>query len=262
MDSRNKHASLSVRTPEGVIFSFQLASPFRRFLAWGVDICCLVMGQIIVSRLLSIVSAVGLEMGAAFGLIVSFALQIGYGVSLEWLWRGQTIGKRLLRLRVMDQQGLRLQFSQIVVRNLLRVVDILPIGYLVGAASCMLTRHSQRLGDIAANTVVIHSPVIVQPDLKQILADKFNSFLEHPHLAARLRRQVSPHEARIALQGLIRREGLEPQARVRLYSELAEHFRSLVAFPQEATHGLSDEQYVRNVVEVLLRRGPGKPSDI
>src|SRR5881296_3270092 len=78
-------------------------------------------------------------------LIISF----GYGIFFEWAWRGQTIGKRLLRLRVVDAEGVRLQFDQIVTRNLLRFVDMLPALYFVGGVSCWLNRKCQRLGDVA-----------------------------------------------------------------------------------------------------------------
>ena len=57
---------------------------------------------------------------------IGFAISVGYAIFTEWFWRGQTVGKRLLRLRVIEEQGLRLQFSQIVTRNLLRFVDMLP----------------------------------------------------------------------------------------------------------------------------------------
>ena len=56
----------------------------------------------------------------ALAILVFFVAQIGYGFFCEWLWRGQTVGKWMLRLRVVDAYGLQLQFSQIVIRNLLR----------------------------------------------------------------------------------------------------------------------------------------------
>ncbi|MFQ5990014.1 MAG: RDD family protein, partial [Candidatus Methylomirabilales bacterium] len=166
---------------------------------------------------------------------------------------GQTLGKRLLRLRVIDEQGLRLQFSQIVIRNLLRFVDMLPMFYLVGGIACLASRRAQRLGDFASNTIVIRNPQIVEPDLDQLAVGKFNSLREYPHLEARLRQRVSPQEAGLALQALLRREELEPVARVELFNAIASHFVSVVKFPEDATYGITDEQYVRNVVEILFR---------
>jgi hypothetical protein len=123
--------------------------------------------------------------------------------------------------------------------------------------ACLVSRRAQRLGDLAANTVVIRVPKISEPDLDQLLSGKYNSLRDYPHLVARLRQRVSPAEARIAVQALLRRDLLEPQARVELFAEVAEHFRAKVQFPAEATDGITDEQYVRNVVDVLYRARVG-----
>jgi len=172
---------------------------------------------------------------------------------MEWGWRGRTVGKHVFGLRVADAQGFRLQFHQIFLRNLLRAVDSLPFCYLVGGLACLASRRAQRLGDIVASTVVVHNPKFDEPDLEQLLAGKYNSLREHPHLAARLRQRVSPDEARLALEALLRRERLDPAARISLFAELAAHLKQLVAFPGEAVESVSDEQYVRNVVDILFR---------
>jgi hypothetical protein len=153
----------------------------------------------------------------------------------------------------MDEQGLRLQFSQIVIRNLLRFIDSLPALYLIGGLVCLFNQRAQRLGDFAANTIVILSPPIFEPDLNQLLEGKYNSFREYPHLEARLRQHITPAEAQIAVQSIIRRDELESQARIELFRDLSSYFQTVVTFPQEATDGISDEQYVRNVVEALFR---------
>jgi hypothetical protein len=153
----------------------------------------------------------------------------------------------------MDEQGLRLQFSQIVIRNLLRFIDSLPALYLVGGLACLFNKRAQRLGDFAANTVVVWSPRIAEPDLNQLLESKYNSFREYPHLEARLRQNVTPFEAQIAVESIVRRNELDSQARIALFRDLSGYFKSIASFPQEATDGISDEQYVRNVVEALYR---------
>jgi hypothetical protein len=130
---------------------------------------------------------------------------------------------------------------------------MLPAFYFVGGIACWLNRKCQRLGDIAANTIVIRTPSIAEPDLDQVLAGKFNSLRQYPHLAARLRQRVSPTEAGTALQALIRRDEFEPAARVDLFEQLAGHFQAKVDFPPEAIDGVPDEQYIRNVVDVIYR---------
>jgi uncharacterized RDD family membrane protein YckC len=244
---------LLIRTPEGITFSQTLAGPMSRFLAWGVDGIIVLGLSWLVGMLFGIFGVFSPDFAQALIMLAYFVLSIGYGIFLEWIFRGQTLGKRVLRLRVVDAEGLRLQFNQVVIRNLLRFVDMLPMFYLVGGIACYVNRRSQRLGDLAANTVVVRTPKLTEPDLDQLLAGKFNSLRQYPHLEARLRQRVSPSEASIAMRALLRRDGLEPDARVALFSDLAEHFRALTPFPAEAVEGMPDEQYVKNVVDVLYR---------
>ncbi|CAN5495597.1 RDD family protein [soil metagenome] len=244
---------LQLRTPEGVVFSQILAGPVIRFAAWIIDFFVIVAIMSVLASVIVFGAVVSADFARALNVIAYFVISIGYGMFCEWLWRGQTIGKKLLRLRVVDAEGLRLQFNQIVIRNLLRFVDSLPFCYLIGGVVCWITRRNQRLGDIAANTVVIRLPMVRQPDLDQVLPDKYNSLRAYPHLEARLRQQVTPAEAAIALKTLLRRNDFDPAARVQLFAEIAAHFRAKVAFPPEASDGLSDERYLRNVVDILYR---------
>jgi uncharacterized RDD family membrane protein YckC len=248
-----KTSALQIRTPEGIVFSQTLAGPVTRFLAWIIDACC-IGGLVSVVGILSVALAfVTPGLATAVSILSYFVISIGYGILCEWAWRGQTVGKRMFRLRVVDAEGLRLQFNQVVTRNLLRAVDSLPFLYFIGGALCWFSPRCQRLGDIAANTIVVRHLRQREPDLDQIMAGKFNSLRHYPHLAARLRQRISAAEAALALQALIRRDDFEPVARVELFSELADHFRRQVQFPPEATDGIPDEQYVRNVVDLLYR---------
>lgn len=254
-----KSASLTFRTPEGVSFSYPLAGPLTRFLAFSIDIMCIAGINAILNMVLSAFLIVAPDIIIAFMTICYFLISIGYGMVFEWIWRGQTIGKRILKLRVMDIQGLRLESSQIVIRNLMRFFDGLPLFYLVGGISSTITRNYQRLGDIAANTVVVRMPHVSEPDFDRIIPGKFNSLRQYPHLVNRLRQKTSPGEASIALRALMRREGLSPDARIELFAMIAEHFRHIVEFPEEATRGLSDEQYVTNIVDILFRENRKSP---
>jgi uncharacterized RDD family membrane protein YckC len=245
--------TLVIKTPEGIFFPLWLAGPVTRFCAWCIDLVAILIIGTVAGAAGGILGLLGPSVAVAFQIVSYFVVSIGYGIATEWYWRGQTFGKRVLRLRVMDAQGLRLRPSQIVIRNLLRFVDNLPFLYLVGGVVCLLNRRYQRLGDIAADTIVVRSPKLAQPDLEQLMAGKYNSFRDHPHLEARLRQRVTPQAAAVALQAIIRRDAFEPNARVELFAQIAAHFRSLVEFPQEATEGITDEQYVRNVADLLFR---------
>ena len=245
--------TLQLQTPEGIVFSLPLAGPVSRMLAWAIDELCIFTATNLLREVMGGIGLITPGLASAAFVLGFFAISTGYAIALEWFWRGQTLGKRVLGLRVMDEQALRLEFSQIVVRNLLRIADSLPGLYLLGGVACTLSRKYQRLGDLAANTIVVRNVEAAQPNLSQVLGGKFNSLLEHRHLAARLRQRVSPAIAATALEALLRRDELQPAARLELFSELAGHFRDVVVFPAEAVEQLSDEQYVRNVVEILYR---------
>ncbi|HLC17363.1 MAG TPA: RDD family protein [Thermodesulfovibrionia bacterium] len=247
-------STLSIKTPEGVEFSLPLAGPVPRFLAWLIDLAFISAASSVIAIPLKILAVISLDLSYALSILAYFVLSIGYGIVLEWFWRGQTLGKRVLKLRVVDERGLRLRFSQIAIRNLLRFVDSLPAFYLLGGAACLLSQNCQRLGDFAANTVVIWHQSVSMPDIDQLQLSKYNSFRDYPHLAARLRQKVTPAQASIALHALMRRNELEPQARIAVFREVASRFQQVVVFPDHVMDGLSDEQYVRNLVEVLYHR--------
>ncbi|MBN2163925.1 MAG: RDD family protein [Pontiellaceae bacterium] len=248
---------LNIRTPEGVVFSLMLGGPVVRLLAWLVDAAAITLIAGVVQTGLTMAFLVSSDMMMALGILLTFAITLGYGIFFEWRWNGQTIGKRLLRLRVVDEGGRRLHFSQVVVRNLLRFVDVLPLMYMVGGISCLVSARSQRLGDLAAGTIVIRQPKIGAPDVKEITGGKYNSFSEYPYLEARLRAVVTPREVSLALSALVRRNDFDDASRLHIFQVFAEHFQSQVQFPDELLEGISDEQYVRNVVSSVYRSGGG-----
>jgi len=248
-----RQQALRIRTPEGIVFPLVIAGPVVRFLALSVDIVCVYVLSGLLTVVAAVIGFVSADLATAAAMILSFLLSLGYPMFFEWSMRGQTPGKRLLRLRVMDVQGLRLTFSQVVVRNLLRFIDSIPAFYLVGGVTALLTSRGQRVGDLAANTLVIHEPRVAEPDLAQILPGKFNSFRAYPGVAARLRQNVGPREAGICLRALLRRDRLDAPHRTVLFGEIRRRLETRARFPPEAVEGISDEQYVRNVTDILFR---------
>src|SRR4030067_362669 len=184
--------TLHIKTPEGITFALPLAGPVARFLAWVVDFACIFVIMMAIHMGIQVTQIVRFDFARAAAVLSFFVVSIGYGILCEWYYKGQTFGKRLMSVRVMDIQGLRLQFSQIVIRNLLRVIDSLPVCSLVGGLSCLLSPKSQRLGDLAAHTIVTREPKIPRPDLEQLLTHKYNSLRDYPHLVARFRHHTPP----------------------------------------------------------------------
>ena len=253
-EPNGRQSAVTIQTPEGVSFSLPLAGPVSRFLAWSLDMACLTAGAVVVRMVSFFFGIVSPDISGAFSIVLFFVLNMAYSMLLEWYWNGQTIGKRVMGLRVMDMGGLALQPSQIIIRNLLRAADSLPMLYLLGGTAALLSRFSQRLGDMTAGTVVTAVLKTATPGIDMMAGpNHFNSMGAYPHLAARLRQKTLPEEAALAFQALLRRDELLPESRLALFERLAAHFRQKVAFPEEALTGISDEQYVRNVVALLYR---------
>jgi hypothetical protein len=93
--------------------------------------------------------------GAAVGIIFIFVWLFGYYLVFEIAAAGRTPGKRAMRLRVVRTDGGPLTVSAALVRTILRIVDFLPWGYAVGAIAAFTSERNQRLGDMAAGTVVV-----------------------------------------------------------------------------------------------------------
>ena len=247
-------SSLVIETPEGVVFRYELAMPVTRALAWCIDAAAIGVLSYFSAKLSQVFGAVSQDFAAALGMILYFVISVGYGILLEWRWRGQTLGKRVMGLRVADAQGLRLQFPQIALRNFLRFVDMLPALYLVGGVAALTSRRCQRLGDLAANTIVHRERRWQEPDIEQVAPAKYNSLLAYPYLAARLRSLASPEAVGIAIRAAAARDGYDPQSRIALFADLAAYFKSLVSFPAEAMESMTDEQFVRSVIRVVAGR--------
>jgi uncharacterized RDD family membrane protein YckC len=249
-----EHNECRVRTPEGVVFSLYPAGLPSRMIAFIIDV--LMAGAIssVVSVAVSMLMlAFGIMAAFAGKVIVGFLIGFMYWIASEWWWNGRTVGKKLLRLRVVDSGGLRLLPRQVIIRNLLRSVDFLPLSYMLGAGCAFIDPRGRRLGDIAAGTMVIREIVPGTPDLSSVLPDKYNSLRDYPLECARLRDAVSADESRMLLDALVRRDTLSPDARCDIYADLAALIHRKVQFPQAAVDGVPDENFLRNVVDILYK---------
>jgi hypothetical protein len=191
--------------------------------------------------------------------LAEFAIGFTYSALLEGFWNGQTIGKRLLHLRVIDQAGLPIRIEQAWVRNLMRIFDALPFAYLAGGISVLSSPLMQRFGDRVAGTLVVRQTPLYLPGEELWTRQKFNSFLEFPSVAMRLRRAATPQLASLIQDALRRRNDLAPYARREIYRELANYLQIEISpFPDELVERLSDEQYLVNASGVLFRDNRAK----
>ncbi len=142
---------LLVVTPENVRFDFRIAGPFSRLVAFFIDY--LLIAVIVIATAMVFGFLIG-EASTGFILITFFALQWGYAGFLETFCNGQTVGKKALRLRVVSTNGLPINAQQAFLRGFLRTADLVPHGF-AGLGSMMFSRRFQRLGDLAAGTIVV-----------------------------------------------------------------------------------------------------------
>jgi uncharacterized RDD family membrane protein YckC len=173
-DARNFDApsidgQIKVVTPENVAFHYEVAGPFRRLPAYLIDLAIRVLIAIGIGLALLGVASIGIaDFGVGAALIGFFILTHFYGGLFETFWNGQTPGKRIIGLRVLTVDGRPINALQAVLRNILRDVDTMPYSfgvfvpemqgvglYWVGLISMAFTDRYQRLGDLAAGTMVV-----------------------------------------------------------------------------------------------------------
>lgn len=236
---------LSVETPEAVAFSYELAGIGSRGAAIVIDTVLLVLlvavegGVAALAGLL--VDAAGLADAAMPWIIgtfilVAFATYWGYFVFGEVVRGGRTPGKRYMGIRVVRDDGGPVRFTDSVVRNVLRMVDMLPGYYAVGIVAALLSRHGKRLGDMAAGTVVVRDA----------------GELAIPEVAT-----LRSPQAQVVKEYLDRRSALTPAARHQVAVEL------LALFGETPQPGWDEPVIAGRLADVAGLRGEidaGQPS--
>jgi uncharacterized RDD family membrane protein YckC len=150
--------TIEIITPENIAFRYQVAGPFRRLLAYLLDLVIRAGVLFAASMLVGLVfGIVGLpDVGVGLLLVFWFLLAWFYGGLFETFWNGQTPGKRLMQIRVLTVDGQPINGLQAVLRNVLRAFDQQPMAFcVVGLVAAMLNDRFQRLGDLASGTMVV-----------------------------------------------------------------------------------------------------------
>lgn len=249
-----------VHTTEKVPFSYRVAGLGSRFLAWLVDLFVIV-GLDLMGAMVGSVLVIGRPgLGRALFIVWNFVVLWGYFLFFEWLWHGQTPGKALLGIRVIQWRGTEMGFFQAVVRNLLRVVDSLPVPLplgpgLVGFVVAACNREQRRLGDLAADTLVVHVERNVQP----ILALTDGSGETDRQRLALLRQRLSQldrEQKQTLLDLCLRREQLRVYERARLFQAAAQFFEQRLKLAPDEFE--SAEKFVLQLAAVLGERAGGR----
>jgi uncharacterized RDD family membrane protein YckC len=239
-----------VRTPENVVFEYEIAGPATRANAWLLDRLIVGAATGAAGAAVQLVDGIAEGLGSALWLVVYFVLDWGYHAGFEWRW-GKTPGKSLMGLRVMSDRGLRITFGQSAVRNIFRILDSLPGVYLLGGAVAATDSLGRRTGDVAAGTLVVREPP--RRSIKGLVSPGRGRTGRVAPLAdadaARVRRRITPAQRDAVLALSIRREELDLPVRVGLFRDLSEVLQERLGVPRSA--GLSPENHVLRIAAAL-----------
>jgi uncharacterized RDD family membrane protein YckC len=236
---------LAIATPEGVEVELTLAGIGSRVIAGTIDLIIEILLLVALAILLHFLGSIGAAVYAS----LSFATIFFYDVLFEVLGGGKTPGKRWTGLRVVRGGGRPVTFVRSSLRNILRLIDILPIAYTIGMTAIFITRRNQRIGDLAAGTYVLRdrhgdhgrgqAPTTAAPADIDIgpAADWDVSAVSNADVAT----------VRAFLE---RRASLDPRARRELAAELATRLRPRVGGAGER----GDEHFLELLVAAKARR--------
>lgn len=235
---------LNIDTPEQVALEFSLATIGSRFLAVAIDtiiqIACAIVLLLVVAAAIWATGALGLAARPwvlAVLVIGGFVIYYGYFAVFETLWNGQTPGKRVIGLRVIHASGRPISAWEAILRNVVRLVDQMPAIYAIGIVSVFVTERSQRLGDLAAGTVVVH----------ERLAEALESVAPQRRAArsAHGARRLAPEEISVIELFFSRRGQLDGYVRRHTAHQIARRVRARL----EITGQIDDEQLLEDVVD-------------
>jgi uncharacterized RDD family membrane protein YckC len=247
---------LEIETPDHVVLRYQLAGAGNRGFAAIADFLIAAILTFAISFGFQVLTVLEPALDDWSGWVVLLELLLAwlYFVLLEWLWNGQTIGKRLFGLRVISEDGEPARFVAVIVRNLVRVVDFLPAFYGLGLVTLIASSRSQRLGDYAAGTFVVRAPSPRRnwSALRTLSARPRWNLAEPTAQTTEPTLRVLPGEAqRLVREFVLREQKLTPAARTALAKQLAERLRALLPEFQVA----DDVDLIHTVARSLRAKG-------
>ena len=250
------HHVRGVITPEAVVLEFETASVGSRALAQAIDLAVrlgLLYGIVLVAS--AIAGATGTTAVVVLLIVAIFLLLFGYPAVLETRWNGRTIGKRALGLRVVTVEGAPVAFRHAAIRSIVAVVDFFvpPLG-VAATISVLLSRRSQRLGDLFAGTIVLRErtgaafpvPVSFPPP------PGYEQYARSLDVGG-----ITPQQYALLRSFLIRVTQLSPPARAHLGTRLANALAG--AMHHRPPPGVSAETFLVSVAAAYQLRHGGPP---
>jgi len=230
---------LSIDTPELVTIEMPLAGVGSRFIAllidgllWGAGFLVLILLAIILLPSIRAASDLSEKWAVAIVIFIIFLLNWGYFTLFEAFWNGQTPGKRIAKIRVIQRSGRPIGIFESMARNFVRYIDYLPSFYVVGVITMFVTKQHQRLGDLAAGTLVVRdrapdSPLWNEAGSRTFTAASFTpqSAIPEPHslvsLPATAIARLSPADLEVLESFFSRRLDMPLDVRQKLAERIA-----------------------------------------
>ncbi|MCB9396703.1 MAG: RDD family protein [Acidobacteria bacterium] len=236
----------NVETPEYSEFRFYQAGIFQRMFAYGLDHVFILTIMLLINfgfSLLGVFMGGGLAMfSTLFGILVAITVWWLYFIVLEALWKGQTLGKKILGIRVISDRGTPISWGQSFLRNLLRMADSFPYYgntgslvllpfYGVGFFSCFFTQKRQRLGDLAAGTIVVRVEREVLLTQSQLDVNQLE-----PAMAGFPKIQLNRGDSQALIRYIHRRPAFSQARREELAEPFVERLRQRFAIPEQLSN--------------------------
>ncbi len=243
-------------TPEAVVLEFETAGVASRLLARVIDAVVLWIVLFVVALVASS-AVVGSETtGIILVVFLLFFLILGYWMLLETLWQGRTIGKAAMGLRVVTTEGAPVTFRHSAIRAIVGLVDFFlpPLGP-VAVVSVLISPSDQRLGDLAAGTIVLRERSAGGPATALALTEPPG---REPLMAALQLARLTDAQYSVIRRFLLRAHSLTPQSRARLAVEIADSVAATTGVPVPA--GLGHEWYLHAAGLAHQRRSADAPA--
>jgi len=253
---------IEVVTPERVELSFPIAGVGSRFAAAFLDVFFLGLIDVAIYLLFlyglfPLIPPVGYFMSVlvAVELIVFFVVNFGYYIFFEYKNNGQTPGKRIMKIRVIKYGGLPVDFTSVMIRNLMRIVDLLLFASAIGFLVIFLSKQSQRAGDYAAGTVVVHDRMVTLKDLDKYLKKEsaVPDLYEKP-MVGRFRK-LTDEDAHLIELFMERRHEMNLDARREFASRIASGIRTKINLKEDEFG--RNENLIKAAREALRAREKG-----
>jgi len=238
----------AVVIPEAVPLDLDTAGLGSRFL--GLIIDWAIQGTALVVLLIIVANASFGWLGTTIVLLLVFLVIWGYPIALETLWRGRTVGKAAMGLRVVTTEGGQIGFRHAAVRTALGLVDFILTSGACAVICVLLTSRNQRLGDLAAGTLVLRERTGLRRPTPTTFAAPLglDAYADSLDLAG-----LGPAEYGVVRAFLLRAPSLTPQVRARLAAQVGESIAQRVQPPPPP--GVPAEVFLASVAAAYRKRG-------